>query len=49
MDLKKWELALDREEERTLFKDVVTYNPELRDLDCYDFDDNPIWDANRST
>jgi hypothetical protein len=49
VDLKKWELELDREEERTLFKDVVTYNPELRDLDCYDFDDDPIWDANRSS
>jgi hypothetical protein len=49
MDLKKWELELDREEERTLFKDVVTYDPALRDLDRYDFDDDPIWDANRSS
>jgi hypothetical protein len=48
VDLKKWELELDREEEKTLFKDVITYNPELRDLDHYDFDDDPIWDANRS-
>jgi hypothetical protein len=48
-DLKKWELELDREEERTLFKDVVTYDPALRDLDRYDFDDDPIWDANRSS
>jgi hypothetical protein len=29
VDLKKWELELDREEDRTLFKDVITYNPEL--------------------
>jgi hypothetical protein len=48
-DLKKWEMELDREEERTLFKDVVTYDPALRDLDRYDFDDDPIWDANRSS
>jgi hypothetical protein len=46
VDLKKWELDLDREEERALFKDVVTYNPELRDLDCFNYDNDPIWYAN---
>jgi hypothetical protein len=40
------ELELDREEERTLFKDVITYNPELRDLDRFDHNDDPIWYTN---